>query len=262
MLSRDSIVFEYDTLAHAHTVSQDTVKDALVVLVNEFITELGIFRLDKVIVKETNFFETELGLANYKNFTIVLANQIAYRLTDKGNRFYRSALAVLKHEMYHFLDYQNLLLNRVRKHITQFNDEILMDYKYWTEFFASFSTFEVCEDEDLYASFKSVFEKSYSSSEDKKYYTCRLFGYYLHDNHSKLCDELVAKYLSNDAIEEITINFKSVLQSYPNFSTEQLRNIGLAISKVIVKQDEIATYTPISRDDFWKQLRERSKDNM
>ena len=259
---RDNIVFEYDALAHAHTVSQDSVVDELVLLVNRFISELGIIRLDKIVVKETNFFETELGLANYDNYTIVLANHIAYRLADRNNRYYQSALAVLQHELYHFLDYQNLRLNCVRKNIPTFNTIVLNDFKCWTEFFASFSTFNVCEDENLYASFRAIYEKIYTTDKEKKYYACRLFGYFLHAGHSEKCDELVNKYLLLSAIDETINSFKSVLQSYPIFSAEQLRNIGLAIEKVITTQKTSPIYTPVSKKDFWERMLSKSKDTM
>lgn len=259
MLTRDDIVFEEDYYAHSHIHSQDEVKEALVELINTFVAELGIKRLDKVIVKKTDFFDTKLGIANYKNYTIVLANNIAYCLADKNARFYQRSLAVLKHELYHFQDFQNLLLNRVFKRVPEINAEILDDFHYWSEFFASFSTFDVCEDEDLYSSFEAVFDKSYSTAKEKKYYTCRLFGYYLHENHSKRCDELIGKNLSDKALEKTSSSFKSVLQSYPNYTAEQLKDIRLAISEVIEKQEDIATYTPVSREDFWKQMLNKSK---
>lgn len=259
MLTRDNVVFEFDALAHAHTVSQDTVKNELVVLVNKFITELGIYKLNKVVVKATKLWDDERGLANYQNHTITLANDIAYHLVDTSSPLYHNSLAVLKHEMYHFLDYQNLLLNCARKNIVHFSDDVRNDYKWWTEFFASYSTFEVCEDERLYTSFESIFEKSDSSDEKKKYYVCRLFGYYLHDNHSEKCDKLVGKYLSDKALEKMANSFKSVLQSYPNYTNVQLRNIGLAINEVIDKQDDISNYMPVSREDFWKQILNKPK---
>lgn len=259
MHTKDDIIFEEDLFAHSHIHSQEEVKEALVELIRAFVAELGIKRLDKVLVKKTDFFDTELGIANYKNYTIVLANNIAYCLADKNARFYQRSLAVLKHELYHFQDFQNLLLNRVLKRIPEINAEVLDDFHYWSEFFASFSTFDVCEDENLYASFEAVFGKSYSTDNEKKYYTCRLFGYYLHDKHSERCDELIAKHLSDKALEKTVSSFKSVLQSYPKYTAEQLKNIRLAISEVIEKQDDIATYTPVSREDFWKQMLNKSK---
>lgn len=259
MLSRDNIVFEFDALAHVHTVSQDTVKDELVVLVNKFIAELGIYGLDKIVVKETKLWDVERGLADYKSNTITLANNIAYCLADKSSLLYPSPLAVLKHEMYHFLDYQNLVLNRARNNITQLDADFWNNYRYWTEFFASYSTFEVCEDEELYSSFESVFEKSNSTCKEKKYFTCRLFGYYLHDSHSEKCDKLVAQYLSGKALEKTVSSFKSVLQSYPCYSAEQIINAGLAINEVIETKDDIASYTPISKEDFWKQMLNKPK---
>lgn len=259
MLTKDDIVFEEDLYAHSHVHSQEKVSEALVELINTFAAELGIKRLDKVIVKKTDFFDTELGLANYKKYTIVLANSVAFCLADKSARFYQRSLAVLKHELYHFQDYQNLRINVICKHVSEINTEVLDDFRCWTEFFASFSTFEVCEDENLYTSFESVLKKGYSTVNDKKYYTCRLFGYYLHGSHSEQCDKLVAKYLLKNALDNATNSFKSILQSYPQYSTEQLRNIGLAISEVIDKQDDIATYTPISGEDYWTQLLKKAK---
>lgn len=254
MLTKDDIVFEEDAYAHAHIHSQEEVKEAIVELICDFTDELGIKRLDKVIVKKTDFFDTELGVANYKNYTIVLANRTAYCLADKNARFYQQHLAVLKHELYHFQDFQNLLLNRAFKRVSEINAEVLVDFHYWSEFYASFSSFNVCEDEDLYTSFESVFEKSDSTDREKKYYTCRLFGYYLHDQHSKQCDELIEKRLSVKALEKTMVSFKSVLQSYPQYTSEQLRNIRVAISEVIDKQDDITTYTPVPREELWKQL--------
>lgn len=259
MLTKDDIVFEEDLYAHSHVHSQEKVSEALVELINTFAAELGIKRLDKVIVKKTDFFDTELGLANYKKYTIVLANSVAFCLADKSARFYQRSLAVLKHELYHFQDFQNLLINRICKRVAEINSEVLDDFQHWTEFFASFSTFEVCEDEKLYTSFEEVFEQSYSTNTDKKYYTCRLLGYYLHDSHSERCDKLVAKYLSKNALDKATNSFKSILQSYPQYSTEQLRNIGLAIPEVIDKQEDIATYTPISEKDYRTQLLKKAR---
>lgn len=254
MLTKDDVVFEEDLFANSHIHSQEEVKEALVELIRAFIAELGIKRLDTIIVKKTDFFDTELGIANYKNYTIVLANNVAYCLADKNARFYQHSLAVLKHELYHFLDFQNLLLNRVFKRVPEINAEVLDDFHYWSEFFASFSTFDVCEDEDLYNSFEAVFDKSYSTAKEKKYYTCRLFGYYLHENHDKRCDELIAQHLSDKVLEKTANSFKSVLQSYPKYTAEHLKNIRLAISEVIEIKEDIATYTPVSREDFWKRM--------
>lgn len=259
MLTRDDIVLEEDLYAHAHVHSQDEVKEALVELINAFVVELGIKRLDKVIVKKTDFFDTKLGISSYKNFTIVLANSVAFCLADKSARFYQRHLAVLKHELYHFQDFQNLLFNRILKRISEIDDEVMDSFHHWTEFYASYSTFDVYEDDDLYKSFESVFDKSYSSDADKKYYTCRLFGYYLHENHSERCEELMTKHLSDGALEKTVNSFKSVLQSYPKYTAEQLKSISLAISEVIDKQDDIATYTPVSTEDFWKQMFSKTK---
>ena len=153
------------------------------------------------------------------------------------------------------------MINRICKRVAEINSEVLDDFQPWTEFFASFSTFEVCEDEKLYTSFEEVFEQSYSTDKDKKYYTCRLLGYYLHGSHSERCDKLVAKYLSKNALDKATNSFKSVLQSYPQYSTEQLKNIGLAIHEVITKQEDVAPYTPISMKDFLQRMRNQSKNS-
>ena len=259
MLTKDDIVFEEDYYAHTHIHSQDEVKESLVELINTFIPELGIKRLDKVIVKKTDFFDTKLGVANYKNYTIVLANSVAFCLADKSARFYQRNLAVLKHELYHFQDFQNLLLNRVLKRISEINDEVMGNFHYWTEFYASYSTFDVYEDDDLYKSFEDVFDKSYSSDADKKYYTCRLFGYYLHNDHSERCNSLIAKYLSEEVVEKTANSFRSVLQGYPKFSAEQLKDIGITIGEVINRQEKPPVYTPISREDWWKELLKKSQ---
>ena len=253
MISSDNIVFEYDVLAHARIHSQEEIQNALVKIINEYIVELGIVRLDKVIVKKLDLFDTELGVARYKDYTIALASQIASHLADKSSRFYQSSLAILKHEMYHFLDFQNLLLNCTRKYIAKLTFEVLDDYKLWTEFFASFSTFEICEDEKLYRSFESVFNKSYSTNDEKKYYACRLLGYYLHDSHSEKCNELLQKYLSADNVEKTVASFASVLHSYPQYTTKQLKDIGLSINKIIVKKESPPIYTPVSNEERWKK---------
>lgn len=261
MLTRDDIVFEEDLLAHAHIYSQDEVKDALVELIHAFVIELGIKRLDKVVVKKTDFFDTKLGIANYKNYTIVLANNIAYCLADKSARFYRRSLAVLKHELYHFQDFQNLLLNRVFKRISEINADVLENFHYWSEFFASYSTFEVCEDEEVYLSFKSVYQKSYSSNEDKKYYACQLMGYYLNENHSAVCDELVQEYLSKEHIKETEALLRSVLISYPVFTAKQLKSIGVIMNELIIKKVESPIYTPVSKTKLLSNLIRKCKDD-
>lgn len=259
MLTKDAIVFEEDLYAHTHIHSQAEVGDILVELINTFIVELGIKRLDKVIIKKTDLFDKKLGIASYKDYTIVLANNIAFCLADKSAISYQRSLAVLKHELYHFQDFQNLRGNIISGRVSPINAEVLDDFHCWSEFFASYSTFDVCEDEALYESFESVFDKSYSTATNKKYYTYCLFGYYLHDNHSDRCDKLVSKHLSNKALEKAASSFKSVLQGYPHYTAEQLNAIKLAINEVIDKQDDIATYTPISSEDFWKRILNKSK---
>lgn len=261
MLTRDDIVFEEDLFANKHIHSQDEVKKALIELINAFVIELGIKRLDKVVVKKTDFFDTKLGIANYKNYTIVLANNIAFCLADKNARFYQRSLMVLKHELYHFQDFQNLLLNRVLKHISVIDDEAFDSFHYWSEFFASYSTFNVYEDENLYSSFKSVYEKSYSSKEEKKYYASQLMGYYLHKNHSSTCDKLVQDYLSGEHIEQAKEFFNSILRTYPSFSTEQLNNIGMILNELVVKKVEPPIYTPVSRTDILRDIIRKSRGN-
>ena len=261
MLTRDDIVFEEDYCAHAHIHSQDEVKESLVELINTFIPELGIKRLDKVIVKKTDFFDTKLGVANYKNYTIVLANSVAFCLADKSARFYQRNLAVLKHELYHFQDFQNLRFNIICKRVSEVNAKVLDDFYYWSEFFASYSAFDVCEDEKLYSSFKSAFEKSYSSKDDKKYYASQLMGYYLHGNHSSTCDKLVQDYLSGEYIEQATALFNSVLRTYPSFSTEQLNNIGMILTELVDKKEAPPIYTPVSRTDILRDIIRKSRGN-
>ena len=135
MLTINDIVFEEDLFKHSHIYSQEEVRESLVKLIRTFSVELGIKRLDKVIVKKTDFFDIELGIANYKNYTITLANKIAYCLVDENSSLYQRSLAVLKHELYHFQDFQNLLLNWGLKCIPQINAEVLDDFYYWSEFF-------------------------------------------------------------------------------------------------------------------------------
>lgn len=254
MLTKDDIIFEEDLFAHSHIHSQEEVKEALVELIRTFVAELGIKRLDKVLVKKTDFFDTELGIANYKNYTIVLANNIAYCLADKNARFYQRSLAVLKHELYHFQDFQNLLLNRVLNRLPEINAEVLHNFRYWTEFFATYSTLDICEDENLYSSFRSVYEKSYSTQEEKKYYACRLMGYYLHKKHSNVCDELVEKHLSAEHLEKAKEVLLLGLNEYPYFSTESLKELDAIMDAIIIKNVEPPIYTPVSRAELLKEL--------
>lgn len=67
--------------------------------------------------------------------------------------------------------------------------EISNGYGMLTEFFATYSTFDIFEKQNLYQSFKKTFDEN---GDRKEYYTSRMIGYYLKENHSSLCDELVS----------------------------------------------------------------------
>lgn len=145
--------------------------------------------------------------------------------------------------------------NRTINHVSCFDDTLQNGYTYWTEFYASYSTFDIFEDIGLYASFKAIFERKDASEGKKKYFTARVFGYYLHENHPARCDNLIKRYLSKDDIEKATESFKSVMNSYPAYTDYQLRNIGIEMSKVINKPKEKMILTPMPAGRLWQRKR-------
>ena len=235
MLSIDNVEFEYDPLEHASIVSRDAIAETLIARTNHYTNELNISNLERIVVKREDLFETELGLANYKIGTITLSRKIAVNLIDVNSSLYNKALSVFKHELYHFLDYQNLCANLLGDRRADIQ-KVIEGYKCWTEFYATYMTFDVLEDTDLYASFKYVFMDTKTKANDRKYYTSRLLGYYFQNGHSGECDRLVSKYLSRTLVGEIENQLRSMLKGYPHMSTEQYIKVLQLVEKAVIPE--------------------------
>ena len=255
MLSKADIEFEFDPMEYASIVPREAIQAAILEETNNYIDELNISRLKKVIVKSTELFDTELGIANYKQGTITLSRKIAVNLVDKNSLLYHTALSVLKHELYHFWDYQNCLAKICLCKLDD-RQEIFEGYKCWTEFYASYMTFDVCQNQALYNSFKQVFSDPNKKIDDKRYYTSQILGYYLQEGHSDECDALIYKYLNRKCLEGVKKRLGDMVAKYPHISGECFVELLSAINKLInpEKREFNECLIPIASEEFWKRI--------
>jgi hypothetical protein len=128
-------------------------------------------------------------------------------------------------------------------------------YRCWIEFYAAYMTFDVCQNQDLYNSFKHVFGDSNKGLEDKRYYTSQILGYYLQEGHSDECSALIHKYLYKKYLEDVIKQLGDMLKKYPHSSGERYVELLSVIDKLIIPEKREVKYIPISNEELWSRIR-------
>ena len=158
---------------------------------------------------------------------------------------------------YHIIDFEQIwqrLCTKFPAEISRFKD----GFDIWTEFHATYSTFDILEDHQLYIDFKKVFEEN-KNIEKKTYYTSRILGYYLKDNHADECDMLIQKHLNNKWVLEISKQLNHMKIYYTEISINDLISLKDLIEKCISYREQFNEYKPISQADFFAHLKSMQK---
>lgn len=260
MFSKSNIVFEKDIFSDkASTIDKETIINSIYELAVKEISTLGIISLEKIIIGKVDLFEKTLGSAriNCGKSEIKLSRKTAVELVNKNDSSrYKNAFATFKHEFYHVYDYEHILVNLLKNSVGGFTKE-QDGFDMWTEFFAAYSTFDIHEQDNIYESFEYVFKNDADNTKQKKYYTCQLLGYYMHNNHASVCDDLIRKYLNELCIKKISNLLNSLIAIYPNISLENLIDLHKLIEDVILPKTNLDNYIPVDINDIWKSFQRR-----
>ena len=243
-------------LANYLCKDKQKVIDAVYRVSKEIVDKLGITTLNSVVIKDIEINETVFGTANF-NGKITLSYGTAIHLIKNAeihnDMAYRNSLSTIWHELYHVYDLESFfstILIRSKKHN---RDTIIDNFGVWTEFFATYKTYEICEDTRLYDSFASVFE--HKTEADKKYYASRIFAYYLKDNHNRICDELIDKYLNTKNIHTLSDKYKYMLSIYPNITENDLLELNGAMDSVVNTKTDFNELKPIDMAELLRRIR-------
>lgn len=85
-------------------------------------------------------------------------------------------------------------------------------------------------------------------------------GYWLHEKHSPECDSLIKRYLNSDYIGPIRQLLQSMVNKYPNFMPDDLIELNNLFDKVISNQIDLNRYKILPIEDFFENLRNKSKN--
>lgn len=258
MFTEANIQFDSEFLIGVDENRKKEIRRKLYVLVDEMIEQLALESLQKVVIKSQILFDSNLGTA-YADRTIKLsfsvASALANGLDSNHPEKYMDALATLYHEGHHISDYQ-----QVRHKLLNLSPEASIGYKIWTEFFAVYSTYCICEQDYQYSSFESIFSKYPKDDEKCRYYTSHIMGYLLHDEHSAECDRLVNQHLNTKHIQATEKHLRGLLEKYPNISIDDLIVLKELFDKLLCDKVDMSDLREISPTDYLKMLRNRSKE--
>ena len=252
MLTKDDIVFQNETLLK--TIYEDfsslkeNVVDTIFRLTNEVAGELGVRRVNKIIIRDKILFDNKRGAMFYKTGDVELSYQTVMALIQKDNEErYKSGVVTLRHELCHVLDREQILC----KIPAQLSDEEMSGYVIWTEFFATYSTFAIKEDDGLY----DALQKALNENGEKKYFISRVFGYYLSKGHSQRCDDLLLRHFDKTSISNIAIQLTIMLSTYPNIPISFFSKLNQLFDNIL-NQTQIFG-EPI--DDVFEWIRKKQK---
>lgn len=251
MFLKENIIFEQDILLSGSMVSKEEIIDSVYEASLKLIDEMKITSLNRIIIKPIAFFESTLGMArsNGDKTAIELAYITAVNIKDDPERNvkekHKEAMATLYHEFCHIRDFE-LIWKRLIKQGENVSKELEKGFDVWTEFFATYSSFDICEDVRLYDSFKKNFQ---GNGKNKDYYTSRLLGYYLKQGRSSYCDQLVNMYLNKTEVDMLTKCFKRMIENYSEISGVDLSACGVLIERTYERSFSYDKLMPISSYD-------------
>ena len=213
MLSKNDIVFQDETILKMIYKNFSSLKENIVntifQLSNEIARELGISRLNKIIIRDKILFDNKRGAMFFKTGDVELSYQTVMDLIrEDDEERYKRGLVTLRHELCHVLDCEQILC----RIYSRLSDEGMSGYLIWTEFFATYSTFTIKEEDSLYDALESALKER----DNEKYYLSRVFGYYLSDGHSPKCDNTFNQYFDQTNISNISNRLERMLYIYPN----------------------------------------------
>ena len=234
MLTKDDIIFDVNGIfMEQHCKNKDQIIASICDLANNLIEKLNITSLRKITIKEINLFDSELGKAVFSfNRTglvseILLSYTTAIRL-EKESQFYTEAkfsyaYATLCHEFYHIYDreqlqrFSSIFLSTGRDTSVY----ISAGLKIWTEFFAVYSTFEICEQSHIYDDFEKAFGDWPLKAHKLSYNISRILGYHMQRNHDNRCDVLLNQ-LNAKCVSSVTCLLSEMLEKYPAITANDL----------------------------------------
>lgn len=178
MLRKENIIFE-DSIYIVGGYDIERIKNKILELAERMIFELDLFSLEKIYIRRQLLLDDKLGMARGdKEICLSFGTAIKLALEDNHNDIRRrDALATLYHEGYHIYDFRQLMRKLILccPDIQNEQSELSKGYRLWTEFFAVFSTFDICEQEHKYDSFENVFSKLAPNTDDSGTMQARLW---------------------------------------------------------------------------------------
>ena len=245
MFSKENIVFDVNRFfVEQYCKNKDQIIDSIYVLTNTWVEKLNISSLNQITVKDIQLFDNELGKVDFSIGSgglvsnIYLSYSTAVNLVKDSPFYtaakYNNAYATFCHEIYHVYDREQLLkrssifvnMDKSKK------AEILAGLKIWTEFFAAYSTFEICEQTHVYDDFDSSLHDWPLRVDKISYNISRLLGYHLKSGHSIRCDTLIAK-LNSKFISSIESLLKEMLAKYPVITANDLTTLKSVLDYLI-----------------------------
>ena len=253
MFTEECVIFEEDCFQDLYRYSQETVKQQVFKLVCSIVQELQINSLKATVIKAGVINDRVRGIADYRQKRIALSKQTAFGLLNENKEKFNESLAILRHELLHFQDFEKILDARQ----VPLGPDTLAGFGYWTEFYASFSTFSTFEDEKLYKSCQLIFQNENATVDEKLYYCSRLIGYYLHPQHQNVCDELVSQYLNTSRLKTVCTQLLEYVRRYPLLSLDDLNKTKAAMSDLLSNQILCDAYEPITQADIIAKIKRR-----
>lgn len=251
MFTKDNVIFENDilitTMSHAAKYTKHEIIDTVCKYANQIAKELGVTIVSSILIDDIVLRPKILGEMDMAYQSIKLSYVSASNLMGDTNTCeFKQALSTLYHEFYHALDCEKIFLPKVYpEYVVSKSKDILFAHKMWTEFFATYSTFDIIENLNLYKNFKCVFDENKDITL-KTYYTSRLMGYQIKSQHNILCDNLVSQYLDKRSTKQLSDLYQMLIQRYPNINIADLYQIHRLTNKCILKTVDFSTLKPIS----------------
>lgn len=270
MINSPKILFEniqqIDILSNGMKYSKESIITSIHELATQIINELKVTSLKNIIIGEVSLYEKVLGEArmNSQKSEIKISYKIAVNLVNNHSLGYeqenkKDALATFYHEFYHILDYEKVWRNLSKQQLAscQLND-VQCGYDIWTEIYATYAAFNIKEQARIYNNFEYVFLYDNENISNKKYHTARLLGYFLREEHSSTCDELIEKYLHTYTFKQVSDLLVEMLNSYPNITAENLVQLNVLIEKSISNNIDFDKLKPIDIATILQKAKNRN----